>query len=307
MLDLGLIIIRSDGLVEKDPMASRFIVITPARDEEENILQTIESMASQSHLPTRWIIVDDGSSDNTPKVLKDASERYEWLEFVTNKDRGFRAAGSGVVEAFYKGYEKVRELDFDYLVKFDADLMFANDYFEKCLAKFDENPRLGIGGGVIYNQIAGERVLEKQPSFHVRGATKIYRRECWEDIEGLFQVPGWDTLDEVKAQMNGWETSSFPEIEIDQLRMTGGAVGQWANWKKNGRASYIAGYHPVYLAARAMKKILRHAEFASGIGLLFGYYSSLLKRETQVDDPELLLYLRKNQKNRMLGKSSIWH
>ena len=288
-------------------MGSRIVIITPARDEEENILKTIESMASQTHPPLRWIIVDDGSSDRSPEILREASERYEWLDFVRNEDRGFRAAGSGVVEAFYRGYERISHLEFDFLVKLDADLSFGDDYFEKCLVEFEKWPKLGIGGGVIYNTINGERVLERHPSFHVRGATKIYRRECWEDIGGLFHVPGWDTLDEVKAQMKGWETASFPDIAIDQLRMTGGAAGQWANWKKNGRASYIAGYHPLYLAARAMKKIFRNGQLTSGIGLLTGFYSAMARREPKVDDPELLKFLRQNQRDRLMGKSSIWH
>ena len=287
-------------------MGPKFLIITPARDEEANIAETIANMASQTLRPARWIIVDDGSSDGTLEILTQAAAEHDWIECVSNEDRGFRAAGSGVVEAFYKGFDLVEDLEFDYIVKFDADLSFGRDYLERCHAKFELQPKLGIGGGMIYNMINGVRTLEEHPAFHVRGATKIYRRACWEDIGGLFKVPGWDTLDEVKAQMTGWETESFPDIAIDQLRMTGGAAGQWANWKKNGRASYIAGYDPFYLTARAIKKVVRSAELVAGFGLITGYLTAMAKRIPQVDDPELLAFLKKNQRNRLIGKSTIW-
>src|SRR4030095_3818867 len=141
----------------------------------------------------------------------------------------------GVVDAFYSGYERLAGIDWGFLVKLDGDLDFEDDYFERCLARFAKQPDLGIGGGVIYSQVGGQLKEEEHPAFHVRGATKIYRRACWEQIGGLLRVPGWDTLDEVKANQLGWHTGSFPEVRIVQQRFTGEGGGQWPTWVKNGR------------------------------------------------------------------------
>lgn len=283
----------------------KILIVTPARNEAECLPRTIACVRDQSILPTCWVIVDDGSSDGTSEIVSLASQETSFIRLAMNSDRGFRSPGTGVVEAFYCGLEAAADIEFDFIVKLDADLVFAADYFERCVRQFEEDPGLGIGGGVIFNTISGERVLEQHPDFHVRGATKIYRRECWDAIGGLFRVPGWDTLDEVKAQMLGWRTRSFPEIEVDQLRMTGGPAGQWRNWQKNGRACFISGYDALYLVARAARKLL-HLEVTAGIGLLVGYFGASLSRVSKVDDPELLDYVKTQQRRRLTGRKTVW-
>ena len=285
----------------------RYIIITPVRDEEKFIEKTIQSILSQTIRPIEWVIVNDGSSDNTGRIIDKCASQHNWIKTVHREDRGFREAGGGVIEAFYEGYSSLESRDWDYIVKLDGDLSFYEDYFEKCFKEFENNPKLGIGGGAVYDLlINGKLEIAKVPLFHVRGATKIYNRACWNAIGGLIKAPGWDTLDEVKANMLGWETKAFPEIVLIQLKATGSADGTWTNWVKNGKANYISGYHPLFMIFKCIKRISQKPYIISSIGLLYGFGSGYIREIPQVNDKCLIKYLRKQQLRRLLGRSTIW-
>ena len=288
--------------------AARYIVITPARNEEENISHTIGSMAGQACRPVQWIIVNDGSTDRTTEIINAAAREHPWIVPVHRADRGFRQQGGGVVQAFYSGYERIGSVQWDFLVKFDADLSFDADYFPRCLGKFVTDPKLGIGGGMISHPVNGVLVCESpgDPAFHVRGATKIYRRECWEAIGGLLQAPGWDTIDELKANMLGWTTRSFQDVPLKHHRYTGSVDGTWKNYVKFGLANYITGYHPLFMAAKCLKRIFQQPFLIGATGLWWGFCSGYLKRIVQVNDRELIRYVRRQQLNKLLGKPSLW-
>jgi hypothetical protein len=140
----------------------------------------------------------------------------------------------------------------------------------------------------------------------VRGATKIYKKECWNDIGKLLKSPGWDTLDEVKANMFGWETHSFQDLKIVHYRPTGTADGIWKNYVKNGLGGYISGYHPLFMIFKCIKRIFQKPYLIPSIGLIYGFISGYLNKVDQIDDKELIRYLRKQQLNRILFKKSIW-
>ncbi len=287
--------------------ANKYIIITPARDEEEHIEQTIKSVIHQSILPVRWVIVNDGSSDNTGSIIDAYAKKFDWILTLHRKNRGFRNSAGGEVEALYDGYKLIESVKWEFIVKLDGDLLFDSDYFEKCLHFFSLNKRLGIGGGSIYLMDSNKNLkLEKCPVFHVRGATKIYRKECWENIGGILTIPGWDTIDEVKANMLGWETQSSPDIKIIQLRDTGGPEGTWRDSVKNGLANYITGYHPLFMFLKCLKRIFQKPYGVMAIGLMYGFLSGYVKKIPQVDDQELIRYVRKEQINKLLFKPSIW-
>lgn len=283
-----------------------YVVVTPARDEEAYLGQTLACMVAQTRRPAEWVIVDDGSSDRTAEIAESYAAKEPWIRVLRRQDRGRREAGAGVIQAFYAGYDRLATRDWDYVVKFDADLAFEPDYFERCLERFAANPRLGIAGGIIFNRIGDRLVRERHPEFHVRGATKIYRRACWEAIGGLHRVAGWDTLDEVKASMLGWETRSFDDLHLRQNRFTGEAAGQWRNWVKNGRASYIAGYHPLFLLAKALARLPRRPYVTASVGLVVGFARAWLARVPRIDDPALIDYVQRQQLRRLLGLSTVW-
>ncbi|SRR6266576_5012228 len=289
-----------------NPRNVKYLVISPVRDEEEHLPSTIESMAAQTIRPAEWVVVNDGSTDKTGLILEEAAKKYLWIRPLHRVNRGFRKSGGGVVEAFNDGYEAATLRERDFIVKLDGDLSFAPDYFEKCFAHFEEDPQLGVDGGVIVHIFNGQRQVETNPAFHVRGATKIYRQACWDAIGGFWPAPGWDTMDEVKASMLGWKTRSFPDLELEHQRVTGAADGAWANLVKNGRANYICGYHPLFMLSKCLVRLPQKPFLVGSLALFYGFLSGYLEGIPQVDDSKTIKYLRRKQINRLLGQDTIW-
>jgi poly-beta-1,6-N-acetyl-D-glucosamine synthase len=286
----------------------KFVIVSPVRNEEKYLPLTIKSLVAQTIKPTHWIIVNDGSTDQTGRIAEEAARSNSWIKVVNRPDRGFREAGGGVVDAFYEGYRLIEKEPWDYVVKLDGDLSFDAGYFEKCFKHFDENPRLGVAGGTICSAIGGvvEAESKVDPKFHVRGATKIYRRPCWQQIGSLVPAPGWDTLDEVKANMLGWNTCTFPDINIIHHRLAGAAYGTWNDRIKNGLANYVAGYHPLFMFLKCIKRMVERPYLIGGCGLLFGFLKGYVNRIPQVEDKDLIRYFRGQQMDRLLGRKSLW-
>lgn len=286
----------------------RYVVVTPVRNEEQYLQFTIDSIAAQTVHPQEWVIVDDGSTDKTAEIALAAARRHPWIQVVRRQDRGHRMPGGGVIEAFYDGYRKIRPEDWQAVVKFDGDLSFGPEYFEKCLRRFEEIPSLGIGGGTICMAVGDGIVAESpgDPPFHVRGATKIYRRDCWEAIGGLISSPGWDTVDEYKANMLGWATYTFPELKLQHHRPAGGAEGTWKNWVKNGLANYVAGYHPVFMGCKCVRRFFCKPYGVAAIGLLVGFLKGYVRRLPQVDDEGLIRYVRTQQMRKLFLRDNLW-
>ena len=284
----------------------KYLIVTPIRDEEAFIEKTLESVIAQTILPIEWVIVDDGSTDRTGLIIDTYAQRYPWIHAIHRENRGYRSAGGGVVEAFYAGYDQSTCKDWNYIVKLDGDLSFDTDYFEKVFEHFDRSADLGVAGGIIYNVVNGSLRMEQGPLFHVRGATKIYKRECWDAIGGLLHAPGWDTLDEVKANMHGWKSRTIQELKVVHYRFTGAADGQWRSCIKYGRANYISGYHPLFMILKCLRRTIQPPILLGSVGVLYGYISGYLNGVPQVDDRELIAYLRKQQLNKIFMRETIW-
>src|ERR1700682_5226837 len=254
--------------------AHKYIVITPVRDEEAYLRFTIESMLAQTIHPCEWVIVNDGSTDDTAAIIDEYAAQHPWIRAVHRVNRGFRKAGGGVVEAFNDGLRAASADDWGFLVKMDGDLTFEPTYFERCLERFERDPRLGIGGGVICYIEDGAKRFEFCPEFHVRGATKIYRRECWDAIGGFWPAPGWAPMEE------------------------GGA--------KKGRANYICGYHPLFMVAKCFHRLPRRPYVIGSIALFYGFITGYLKQIPQANDVATIDFLRRQQLGRLWGRQTIW-
>ena len=283
-----------------------YVIVTPVRNERKYIAATIESVAGQTITPLEWIIVDDGSTDGTLDVLQHYAARFPWIKPRVRVDRGFRQAGPGVVDAFYEGYNNLTAEGWKYLVKLDGDVTFPANYFEQIFRRFDGESRLGIAGGALYHLLKNRLVLDKCPEFHVRGATKVYRKECWEDIGGLCRAPGWDTMDEVKANMLGWKTRSYPELQVIHHRFTGTAENLWRNLLKDGRGDYYSGYHPLYVISKCTYRLVTKPYIIGGLGMAIGFFGEYIKRSPRVDDKPMIAFVRQQQLRRLFGLQTIW-
>jgi len=286
-----------------------YVIITPARNEAQFLQRTIQSVTSQSVRPELWVIVNDGSVDGTKDLADACAAIYSWVKVVHRSDRGRREAGSGVIAAFYDGYQLLGDTPWNYIVKLDGDLSFGSTYFEDCLREFEKNSKLGMGGGACCLEVGKSLGVEfpKDPIFHVRGPTKIYRRECWDAIGGLMKAPGWDGIDEIKANMHGWQTRTFQHIKLIHLRQTGTAYGGWKDNVKNGLSDYIAGYHPAFMAAKCAKRIFNKPYGIHSLALWVGFLKGYIQRIPRTQDKAMIKFLRCQQWRALTFRKSLWN
>ena len=287
-------------------MQIKYVVITPVRDEEAHLKKTVDSMINQTMRPAEYILVNDGSSDRTGEIIDQYCREHSWIRAIHRSDRGFRKWGGGIIEAFYAGFNALNCKDWQFLCKLDGDLSFDPGYYAGAIKEFQENHQIGIGGGVLYHYKDGRKILEKHPTFHVRGGVKIYRRRCWEEIDGLWVGPGSDTVDEVKANMLGWTTMSFFDLHLIHHRPTGESWGRWGGFVKDGQIDYVYGSHPAFLMAKVLVRLFRRPYVMGSLALAYGYIKAFFQRCPRVDDAELIKYLRRQQLARLMGRETIW-
>lgn len=281
-----------------------YAIITPARNEENFIEKTILSVVSQTLKPSVWIIVDDASTDATYRIAKKYAKKYPWIRVKRRETTSGMEKGS-VPEIFMEEYRDLKN-KFDFIVKLDADVSLPPDYFERLFEKFKENPSLGIAGGGCYQKEGNEWKLEKAPLSHVRGATKVYRRKCLEDIGGLVPHLGWDTIDEVKAWMHGWETRSFPEIPFYHHRKSGTRDGSLKGYIRMAEAAYYMGYFWLFFVLRVCYRIFSPPYLIGALAMLFTYVNSYLHEKPLYPEKEVRRFIKKEQVKRLLGRESLW-
>jgi poly-beta-1,6-N-acetyl-D-glucosamine synthase len=285
---------------------TRYVIATPVRNEERYLEHTIKSVLRQTVLPVEWVIIDDGSTDKTAAIIDRYAAQCPWVRAVHRPDRGSRNAAVGAIQALHDGYRSLQSADWQFLVNLDADLKLEWDYFESCFQEFRRDPRLGIAGGTLYHFEKGVLQIEANPSFHVRGATKIYRRACWDDIGGPPCTAAWDTLDEVKANMLGWRSRSLHHVTALHLRPTGAVGGCWKDSVKSGRSEYYAGYHPLFMLSKCIKRTVRNPLSVNGVGHLWGFVSALVRGAPRTNDVALIRYVQSQQLRRLIGLDTVW-
>jgi biofilm PGA synthesis N-glycosyltransferase PgaC len=251
---------------------SRCLFITPVKDEERHLEATIRSVSQQSVRPWRWILVDDGSQDRTPEILRRHSECFDWIQVLTLRRVGDRHPGSAVIRAFTAGYETVAAQDFDFVVKLDGDVDLPADYLERLLAKFREDKALGIASGVYLENQNGRWLPVKMPDYHAAGASKMVRKKCFTDIGGFVPARGWDTLDEIRAQRMGWKSTHFEEIQFRHLKVEGAGIGRIRTSVMHGEICYLTGGGAGFFLLKFLHRLLFGKPFCvAGLVMLWGY------------------------------------
>jgi biofilm PGA synthesis N-glycosyltransferase PgaC len=283
---------------------ANYFAVTPARDEEKLLPGLIDSMVSQTRRPARWIVIDDGSTDSTPEIIDSAARIHPWIEPHHLRGGARRAPGGESVVMQFLSPEAWSGCDF--LFRVDADVSFGPDVAESLILEFARNPKLGIGGPILFELLAGGWREMRVPRFHATGAMKVYSRKCFEAIGGLKTGEGWDTVDEMAALMQGFETLGFKHIHALHHRPQGSARGAWRNRVGQGRAAYFVGYSPIFMLARAVRHAFVHPPLIGGPLMFAGYCQGYLQRWPRCASPEMIKFIRKNQVRRLLLMESQW-
>lgn len=291
-------------------MDERLLIVSPVRNEAAYIERVASGLAAQTRPPERWVVVDDGSDDDTPQILRELQREIEFLEVVSTppgytQEAVDRLAVAAAPRAFNYG---LRALDpaelaeFTHIGKLDGDVELRPDYYRSILDRFAERPALGIAGGVILERDDVGWQPTPCASHHVRGALKLYSRECFAAIGGLQERLGWDGIDQVLAGMHGFETRSFGGAEALHHRHTGSADGRLRGHVRWGEAHWILHHGAFWTLVRAGKEARKAPRVASGLAYLYGYARAAVRGVPRVDIEGYGRFVRAEQRRRMLGR-----
>jgi len=278
----------------------KYVLITPAHNEERFILKTLDSMVSQTLLPERWIIVDDGSTDGTAEIVGNYVNRYAWMELIQRHqrlDRNF----AGKVQAFNAGLERVRSVEYDVIGNLDGDLSFPPDYLEFLIRKFSDDPQLGVAGTPFTEDRGYDSAKDSfEGENHVAGGCQLFRRECFEEIGGYIPNPagGIDWIAVTTARMKGWKTRSFREKRFHHYRTLGTAgKSGWAASFSYGEKDYYLGGSPFWQLFRVVYRSKKQP--LDGAALLGGYCWAAAKRIGRPVSRELIRFHRREQMKKL--------
>ncbi len=284
---------------------AELLLITPARDEAIHLERTIRAVAAQTRRPDLWLIVDDGSTDATPEILDRAASELPFLRVLRapeHPDGGAdRLAFAAEARAFNWALETLNLDDYTHVGKLDADIELPAEYFQLLLDRFEREPRLGIAGGGLFERGRNGWQLTKVPANHVRGALKLYSRECFAAIGGVEERLGWDTIDETYARMHGFDTRALtaPGFTARHHRPVATRGGALRGRARHGQCAYILRYGGWWVTLRSFKVACAPPYGLTGAAFLYGYMRSVARREPRVEDEQFRRFVAAELRDRV--------
>jgi len=292
----------------------RYAIIAPGRNEAKYMRRTLDSLVSQSIRPTLLVIVDDGSTDESPAILAEYAAKYDWIRVLTRKDRGRRSVGPGVIEAFNEGLATISLDHFEYVCKLDLDLALPPRYFELLMARMQADPRLGTVSGKAYypsrsnraEDFDGELIREESGDEMTVGMTKFYRVACFKQIGGFVREVMWDGIDCHRARMLGWHVYSTDEkaLRFIHLRPMGSSQGNiWKGRKRHGFGQWFMGTGILFMTASAIYRLPKQPVIVGSLAIYLGYLESMVKGLPRYGDANFRRFLGRYQfESLLLGK-----
>jgi poly-beta-1,6-N-acetyl-D-glucosamine synthase len=274
-----------------------YAVITPARNEADNLPRLAGCLTRQSVRPSVWIIVDNGSTDGTVALGCALAEEHNWVRVETAPEGAGLARGGPVVRAFHFGLDALPSRP-DVVVKLDADVSIEADYFARLLSAFAADPTLGMASGSAYTEQDGAWRQQHMTRTSVWGPSRAYRWSCLQDVLPLEERMGWDGIDEFKANVRGWRTGIILDLPFRHHRREGERDGsRRAAWEAQGSVAHFMGYRIPYLVLRALYRARREP---AALAMLSGYAKAVAQREPRCRDADVRAYLRRQQRLRAL-------
>ena len=291
-------------------MSNNFIIITPSYEEQNYIDFPLQSVISQTAKPVKWIIVDDGSKDKTAEIIQSYTKEHDFIEYYYRQKTAGQAYFSSNVYALMEGWSRVKDLDFEYLAILDSDITLPEDYYERIIAEFEKDPKLGVASGIYENLIDGKLHPVINDRRSTPKAIQVFRKEVFEQIGGYLplQYGGEDTAACVMARMHGWKVWSFPDIKVIHHRPTGtGNTSSLLKSKYNlGLNEYFIGSHWLFVLIKCFKRAFREKPFIiGGISRFFGFIAGRFKVEKRIVSNDFIKFFRKEQLSRIFSFNKV--
>ncbi|KGO93232.1 glycosyltransferase family 2 protein [Flavobacterium subsaxonicum] len=279
----------------------KYYAIIPAHNEEAFMGVTLESLAAQTLLPARAVVVNDNSTDGTAAIVTAFSHKYPWISLVNKQSDAVHMPGSKVIQAFTAGYATIDE-DYDIIVKLDADLILPPDYFETVLNEFKKDEKIGMVGGFAYIEKNGDWVIESlTDKDHIRGAFKAYRKALFMQMGGLRTAMGWDTADELLAKFYGWQVVTIERLKVKHLKPTGANYNKAARYKQ-GEAFYTLGYGLLITTIAGAKLAMRKNKPLLFIDYIKGFLKAKAEKRPLLVTAEQAKFIKAYRWKKMKAK-----
>jgi len=279
----------------------KYYIVIPSYNEEALIALTLQSLISQTVLPSKIVVVNDNSTDKTADVVLNFAKENPFITLVNKTSENIHLPGSKVIQAFQKGFETLDE-NYDLIVKIDADLIFPSNYFETVIKHFQSDDRIGMAGGFCYIEKNGDWILENlTDKDHIRGALKAYRKETFKQIGGLKPAMGWDTVDELLCKFYNWKVVTDESLHVKHLKPTGANYNKTARYKQ-GEAFYTLGYGFWITAIASAKLAMMKKKPLLFIDYIQGFWKAKSAKKPTLINPEQAKFIRKYRLQKMKEK-----
>ena len=279
----------------------KYYIIIPTYNEEKFIALTLQSIVEQTVLPSKVVVVNDGSTDKTEEIIQSFCDNYSFFSLVNKNSEAIHLPGSKVIQAFQKGLETLDD-NYDIMVKIDADLIFPSNYFETIIKHFQSDERIGMVGGFCYIEKNGEWILENlTDKDHIRGALKSYRKDTFKEIDGLKPAMGWDTVDELLCKFYNWKVVTDESLHVKHLKPTGASYNKSARYKQ-GEAFYSLGYGFFITTIASLKLAMRKGKPLLFMDYIKGFWKAKSAKKELLVTHEQAKFIRKYRWKKMKEK-----
>jgi glycosyltransferase involved in cell wall biosynthesis len=285
----------------------QLLIVSPVFEEAAHLERTARALSAQTRQPSRWVVVDDGSRDETIEIARRLAAEIDFMEVIESGGRDVdgvdKLAEAREARAFNRGLEYAGWRDYAFVGKLDGDVELPPAWFATLLEHFAADPRLGLlGGRLVEADGDGSWRRLEIPAHHVHGAVKLFRRECLEAIGGIPERLGWDTIDETYARMRGYDTISYDDLEARHHRPYASADGRLRGRARHGECAWILHYDPLWVGLRAVKVGRSSPPVVSGAAFFYGYVRAAARRVPRVEDPAFRRFTRAELRGRMRGR-----
>jgi glycosyltransferase involved in cell wall biosynthesis len=288
-------------------MLSKYVLITPVKNEESFIPRSLETIVKQEIKPAQWIIVDDNSTDNTAEIIKEYCLRYKFIKYVKNDNSGRRNFASKVY-AINIGINSLDIDNYDYIGVLDADITLEPNYYSDLLNELNMDSKIGIAGGKIIDYVGGKKYPDPSSPYSIKGAIQFFRKKCFDELGGFLPLKygGEDAIACYMARVKGWQLKHYENLNVYHHRFNGTASESALQILfRFGRGEYHMGYLPIFSLVKSFKIIFQKPYIIGTLAKLSGFFSAKFKREEIIVPVDVVKFLRREQKNRIRSFGNI--
>ncbi|WP_342304732.1 glycosyltransferase family 2 protein [Methanolobus sp. ZRKC5] len=277
-------------------MLEKYILNTACKNEADNLIQLIDSVLSQTITPLMWVIVDDGSTDDSRIIIQKASADHEWIHYVFLDDAYKRDLGQHLAQVVQDGIDyaisdcESKNVTYHFIGNLDADLTLPKTFFENLLYEFEKDSSLGIASGGLQLKRGDSFVyIDHLPNDEPSGGHMLIRKSCFEDCNGIPISKSFDSVLKAKARIKGWSTKRFEDNIATEKRDVFNAEGYWNGYVKYGESSYYLNFHPIHVFSKSVICTFIYPYYI-GFAFLLGYLKSFILFKEKIKDEEIKKY-----------------